>query len=190
MTNTFSATDRVVKKRKRPGGTTPAAKRARKDYFGAAISKDIAIPVVVDAYNYAMNGADTKNQLRSSFSVSGRHIKWNKALFDWILDMAIIHAYMIWRQRRQYNDRSHDLRRAFNKQLIQSMLTGDQAHEQRQYYAPRRCTDISCQPAALAIHNRIVGKRTRQYCMDCNIVLCNEHGCWESYHTDPQAKLP
>jgi hypothetical protein len=68
MTTVYDLTKTVIRLRKRPAPTSTNARIVR-PVFGEEIEKELLILRVIDDYNYYMNGVDTANQLRQTFTI-------------------------------------------------------------------------------------------------------------------------
>ena len=121
ITTADSPDDLVIRTRKRPAATSTNAAIVR-PVFGDEYTKDLAIPNLIDAYNHHMGGVDIANQLRASYSAHNRRQKryW-KALFLWLLDLAVTNSYLIsqWPRPRKPESREH---RRFMDELAKSLM--------------------------------------------------------------------
>jgi len=95
MTSGYRPGDLVVRSRKRPAETSTNAAIVR-PVFGEEYTKDLAIPRLIDDYNHHMGGVDIANQLRVNYTTHTRRQKryW-KAIFLWLLDLAITNSYLL-----------------------------------------------------------------------------------------------
>jgi len=117
ITTAYKPEDLVLRNRKRPAETSTNAAIVR-PVFGDSYTKELAIPRLIDAYNHHMGGVDIANQLRANYSTHTRRQKrhW-KALFLWLLDLAITNAYLL--SPRETGSRAH---RKFLDDLAKSLM--------------------------------------------------------------------
>ena len=54
-------------------------------------------PVVVDRYNQHMGGVDKADQYSAYYSFSKRSVKWWKKLMFWLLEVAIVNSYILYK---------------------------------------------------------------------------------------------
>ena len=54
-------------------------------------------PVVVDRYNYSMNGVDRADQYTVYYSFIRKSKKWWKKLFFWLLETTVVNSYILYR---------------------------------------------------------------------------------------------
>ena len=76
---------------------------------------------MIHNYNLYMIGVDKLDQLMSYYSFLHKSIKWWRKVFFWVLEVAVINAYIInkvWAMRRGQKPMSH---RAFCRRLIESL---------------------------------------------------------------------
>jgi hypothetical protein len=66
--------------------------------FGNEPRKDLAIPTFIDDYNHFMGGVDIADQLRAYYSTQRIALRSWYPLFFWLLDTAILNAYLIGKQ--------------------------------------------------------------------------------------------
>ena len=66
--------------------------------FGDEARKELPIPVFIDDYNHYMGGVDIADQLRSYYSTQRTSLRCWYPLFFWILDTAILNAYLVGKQ--------------------------------------------------------------------------------------------
>ena len=54
-------------------------------------------PVVVDRYNHSMNGVDRADQFTVYYSFVRRSIKWWRKVFFWLMEVAVVNSYILYR---------------------------------------------------------------------------------------------
>ena len=55
-------------------------------------------PVVIDDYNQHMLGVDKLDQFASYYSFLHKSVKWWRKVFFWMLEVAVINAYIIYKK--------------------------------------------------------------------------------------------
>ena len=87
----------IIRSRRRPQITSTNGPLVRK-VFGEDVRKDLEIPTFIDDYHHFMGGVDIADQLRAYYSTQRISLRsWNP-LFFWMLDTAILNAYLVGRQ--------------------------------------------------------------------------------------------
>src|SRR5689334_13276849 len=94
------------------------------EVFGDQPQKVIDIPVVIDVYNYNMNGIDTADQLKKCYST---HItvlwSWfSLFFFFWLLDTIIINSYLAYKRKDLINNKIPH--KEFRLDTVWSLLEG------------------------------------------------------------------
>ena len=100
IVHVVSHSDTVDRLRRRPRLTSTNGPRVR-EVFGSQARKVLAIPRIIDDYNWHMGGVDVADQLRSSFS---SHIPSQRTwmpLFFWLLDTSATKSSVINRQEME-----------------------------------------------------------------------------------------
>jgi hypothetical protein len=87
----------------------------------------LPIPGAIDGYNYHMDGVDIADQLRAGFLTQRRLVKPWRALFHWLLDTTIIHAFRFSERQRKAKlgsgkDKVRSAHRAFREALASELL--------------------------------------------------------------------
>ena len=85
---------------------------------------DLPIPLIIDNYNFNMNGVNRADQLRASIEC---HRKGNRnwlPLLWWLLDSVKVNAYLLYKY--QYKEKEGD----FHPDLFKKMLTHRQFQEE------------------------------------------------------------
>ena len=59
---------------------------------------DVSKPVVVDLYNNEMNGVDVADQLTVFYSFICKTRKWWRKTFFWLLEVAMMNSYLLYKQ--------------------------------------------------------------------------------------------
>ncbi len=147
------------------------------------------VPIVVQAYNAGRSGVDTIDQLQGYYATGRRSRKWWPRLAWWLIDMAIINAYKLFKLKNRSELSSIQFRQQLMHELAseirqplsditnkrrRSTNNNNQQHWPKQMESPHDC--IYCSDR----QNRRI--RTRIQCKLCNVYLCLEP-CFELYHT-------
>ena len=161
-------------------------------------------PVMIHDYNIYMLGVDKLDQLMSYYSFLHKSIKWWRKIFFWILEVAVINSYIIYKSlalQRGERPMSH---LAFRRKLILSLSepirssviprrrsgtrVADNVERLRptQHFLQKEAKRRDC----MVCSNREEGGTrhlTRFVCGTCSEkpALCPS-GCFEAYHTHRQ----
>jgi hypothetical protein len=84
----------IIRSRRRPQITSTNGPLVRK-VFGSEPRKNLPIPIFIDDYNHFMGGVDIADQFRTYYSTQRISLRSWYPLFFWILDTAILNAYLI-----------------------------------------------------------------------------------------------
>jgi hypothetical protein len=178
----------IIRSRRRPQSTSTNGSTVRK-IFGDQARKDLPIPVFIDDYNHYMGGVDIADQLRSYYSTQRIFLYCWFSLFFWILDSAILNAYLLGKKLHgssyiEYKDFREVLWSTMFKysknvyiqrKLDQSLRTHPQAHSQKDLQAHLQ-TDSLADPQAdpqadlQAVKHRLISSKKRARCINCQIV--------------------
>ena len=158
----------------------------------------VSKPAVVNAYNHSMNGVDTSDQLTVFYSFVRKTRKWWRKLFLYLLEVALVNSYLIYRQTIP-QARSHLVyRRVIVEQLAK--LSIQQAPARIGPGAPRRPDNNVLQrldrkqhflrkattPRDCVVCSKRQEKRHRSlyFCSTCTNTpyLCPDT-CFQRYHT-------
>ena len=82
----------MVNRRRRRPRTTATSAKATRAVFGDRVVIILPIPDFIDLYNHCMNGVDKADQLRSYYFTQRIHRKGWKALWHFLLDVAITNS--------------------------------------------------------------------------------------------------
>ena len=136
-----------------------------------------------------MGGNDAGDSLRSRISTHQLSKKWWKALFFFVIDLALVATFKI-KQKIDGKGKSYTIRRAVTN-LIEQMIFPFQIQRKKRKVLSTT-PQISHLPVKLEKHRRCVncyntkvGKERRKmsamWCPDCDITLCLN--CYSDYHT-------
>ena len=78
-------------------------------------------PVVVQDYNIHMLGVDKLDQLMSYYSFLHKSVKWWRKVFFWILEVAVINAYIVYKELALKREERPMTHLAFWRYLIDSL---------------------------------------------------------------------
>ena len=113
----------IERSRRRPKYSSTNGRMVRW-IFGDNARMDLPIPLIIDNYNFNMNGVDRADQLRASIEC---HRKGNRnwlPLLWWLLDSVKVNAYLLYKY--QYKEKEGD----FHPDLPKKMLTHRQFQEE------------------------------------------------------------
>jgi Transposase IS4 len=126
----------IWRPRKRPSPTSTNARIIR-PVFGDETSKWLAIPLVIDRYNYHMNGVDRYNQLRKNMTIHRKYERrtWRPQWY-FAFDTCCVNSYLIWKGNEvDLGNREH---RRFQEEHSQILLNW--SYEKKQIIQNRRHT--------------------------------------------------
>ena len=165
-------------------------------------TEEILKPKMIDEYNTYMGGVDKSDQLLSYYGFNHRTIKWWKRAAFHLLDLAIVNAYILYRQSQQDKYLTHEqFRLKLAKQLLltsgidTTMNPGSSLSQRRTSLPPQaRLTErhfpskLPKQLDCCVCSDRKKKRKCTSYCCEkCDVALCVVP-CFELYHTkvDPQ----
>ena len=103
--------------------------------------------MIVD-YNEHMLGVDKLDQMMSYYSFLHKTIKWWRKVFFWVLEVATVNAYILYKvlaQKRGERPMSH---LAFRRKLILSL-----SEPIRSSVTPRACPDLLAAPRGFSLYH-------------------------------------
>ena len=119
-TTVATGKESVLRERRRPAATATNARTSRA-VFGEDVTKDPCIPQFIDAYNHFMNGINLADQLRSYYNTQKTYRKMWKPLWHFLLDVAIVNAFIIYASNPQQPwrpYRKNHLHGQFRRELV------------------------------------------------------------------------
>ena len=176
--------------------------------------EQIEKPLAVAEYNRYMGGVDRADQLLSYYGYSHRTIKWWKRAFFFLLDKAVVNAYLLYTDTHP-NKRGRVTHARFRitlaKELLESagILVDQNSPQQERHPTPHNPAarlqerhfpsaigrTAADRPIQLDCHvcskRRGRGRKTTTYkCKECSLPMCVVP-CFELWHTkaDPQRYL-
>ena len=78
-------------------------------------------PTVVADYNLYMLGVDKLDQMMSYYSFLHKSVKWWRKVFFWLLEVAVVNAYIIYKEEARRRGATPITHLAFRRRLIQSL---------------------------------------------------------------------
>ena len=201
----------ITRSRRRPQITSTNGALVRK-VFGEDVRKDLPIPLFIDDYNHFMGGVDIADQLRSYYTTQRITFRTWYPLFFWILDTAILNAYLIGRQLygKAYMDHKsfrlalwtslfHYSQQVFSDRKLAEFHSNRpkprEGLEHRWVPLSKRTYCYCCRMVYSSTKKRkfgdeisingVVRKRAAQTlwaCDTCNVPICTESECWDYYH--------
>jgi hypothetical protein len=61
----------------------------------------VACPLAISEYNRTMGGVDRFDQLRERYAIGRRSIKWWHRIFYWLIDLAVINSFILYKISRK-----------------------------------------------------------------------------------------
>ncbi|XP_053388758.1 piggyBac transposable element-derived protein 4-like [Mercenaria mercenaria] len=174
--------------------TTPRTTVQRRQKDGS--QKDVSCPESVRNYTKYMNGVDHADQLRAMYSLARKSAKWWKYLFWFLVDLAIVGAYILMKESPNHQQKTRtgkpkpltqlDFRKKLAKQLIGDFM---QKRKRDVLKENIQLQGRICWPANLGKRRTCKmcsknGKRreTQYGCEGCGVNLCVE--CYKPYHVE------
>ena len=128
-------------------------------------------PLVVQDYNLNMLGVDKLDQLMSYYSFLHKTVKWWRKVFFWILEVAVINAYIIYKDLAVQRGERPKSQLAFRRQLITSLSE------------PIRSSAVSRRRSGTRLHDNVERLRPTQHFLqkgtkrrDCMVCSDREEG--------------
>ena len=155
--------------------------------------KEVPCPLAVKNYNMFMNGVDHADQLRSTYNISRKCLKWWKYLFNFLVDISIVNAYLLMRESA-----NHQLVTKNNRprQMTQLEFRMKLAHQLLGNFHGKRKRTAELRPVLQPNNHyleKLPKKRTCKWCSQnkirkeritgcgqCQVNLCS--GCFRPYH--------
>ena len=194
--------DRVEKPRVRPS-LSVRDNKAIKNAFGDHRVATISIPKIINDYNHLMNGVDLADQRRSYFSNQHRVKRNWMPLFRFLIDVAIVNSYLIFKKNNPIDHRD------FRASVVRAILT-KHPHPPSIVFIPplkRRYVTAETTRSEIPQRNEVGGHlpivadtrgvcyacriqgleppgKTQMMCRKCNVHLCikREKNCFLSFH--------
>lgn len=180
ITNYFSPKDTTIVMRKNKDGTR----------------QKVSCPRVVAEYNRIMGGVDRFDQLHERYSVGRRSTKWWHRILYYLIDMAIVNAFILRNVSRRIKTDQLSFRINLARQLISGFTSKKRRNKPVVFLANKgavpdevRLTGVgSHMPNQLATYRRcrlcstkVAEKRTRFICSGCQVPLCIQP-CFKKFH--------
>jgi hypothetical protein len=169
--------------------TTHMSPKETKKVIRKGQSKKEKVPSVVLDYNQFKGGVDTVDQLRDSYSIGRKSLKWWPRLAWWCIDMCIVNAYSLHCMNNsnqithlQFRERlMHQLVEKYSqpssdrgKKRQRSQSSNETQHWPKHVEEQGRCW--------YCWHVKKVRTQPRCQCDSCNVYLCMDP-CFKLYHT-------
>jgi Transposase IS4 len=169
--------------------TSPAETTSieRKSKNGSTVQR--SVPTAVADYNKYRSGVDTVDQLHANYSIGRKSKKWWPRLVWWLIDMCIINAYSLYRQRQQVKISQLEFREQLMQQLVEQYHQercrrgrpphSPREYQQRAHWPQHTAIKLDCVYCSREPNQR---KRSSFQCKSCHVQLCVDP-CFELYHT-------
>jgi Transposase IS4 len=164
------------------------SKIKRRDADGE--QKEVPCPAAIVSYQQHMRGVDVLSQIQQYYAIGRRVWKWWHTLMWWLIDMAIINAWILYNQKYVESPMSHkSFRLAIIDQLLRYGTEEDQkrpSHKRRTaptaVHWPRKSnTEKECVECRTQSVRGRHGTRTRVVCAECGQHVCIVGTCWEKH---------
>lgn len=100
-----------------PRQTTTVQRRLRN-----GTKLDVHCPKVVETYNKYMGGVDRFDQMLERYAIGRRSIKWWHRIFYYLLDMAVVNSFVLWKLNRPDKEKCSQL--TFRLKLARQLVNG------------------------------------------------------------------
>ena len=160
---------------------------------------NVVCPIALKNYTAHMNGVDRADQLRSSYSISKKALRWWKYLFWFMIDVSICNGYILMKTSPNHVLKTKNGRERVRTQLEFRMQL---AHQLFGTYMGKRKRDRIVEPHTAGLHHWPIQmkKRTCKQCSktkkrrevqtgceQCDVNLCTP--CFKPYHKEKHAEL-
>ena len=152
----------MVNYRRRRPRTTVTSAKATCAVFGDCVVIILPIPDFINLYNYCMNGVDKAKQLWSYYFTQRIYRKGWKALWHFLLDVAIMNSYKLYLHAPNHRDAHHD-HKHFRKALVTALLCS----AERTYIKSLFNTALLIKAVNPLANKYIIGKCQLGYCKAC-----------------------
>ncbi|PWW72812.1 hypothetical protein C7212DRAFT_52859, partial [Tuber magnatum] len=88
-------TNFVNRERKKPRTTSTNATITCRAFAPGCQNEILPIPLIIDDYNYNVNGVDRADQVRASYPTQLKALRNWLPLFFWILDTSIVNSFLL-----------------------------------------------------------------------------------------------
>lgn len=152
-------------------------------------------PAIAVDYNEFMGATDNFNHLTQTVTCRRRgQDRWTTKYIEWMIDVAHVNSYLIWRSNPDNEDKNNEGTRPFTQILIQQLIeVPEKPHTRYQIDRPLRCAYTNCTPRPYK-KRKVLGEvanppakrrtaTTLYKCAQCNVALCNKPACWDAYHS-------
>lgn len=137
------------------------------------------VPKVLDEYNMKARGVDRSNQLSLEFSHPHKSTKWWKVLFDYILQVCMANAFIIY---THYHPKTNH--KSFILGIIEGLLKQPMKKKTKIFHLPEYLDPDMKSMKRLTCKN--CNKLSQFWCKECSTAswkcsLCMPE-CWKAYH--------
>lgn len=157
--------------------------------------KNVTCPNSVKLYNSYMNGVDHADQLRSTYNIARKSLKWWKYLFLFLYDVCIVNAYILMRESPNHALKTKNNRSRTRTQLEFRMKLAHQLIGNFSIKRKRKPEFIVSQamehhwPSTMPKKRKCrqctksgVRREPLSGCTQCNVNLCSD--CFKPYHLE------
>ncbi|XP_057183540.1 piggyBac transposable element-derived protein 4-like [Triplophysa rosa] len=166
------------------GGDT--VQRRVKDADGHWVLKNISAPPAVKEYNRFMGGVDLSDSLINYYKVIHKTQRWYKTLFYHFMDIAIVNAFLLYKDLTKGKGEIPMHQKAFRETLVEELAAA--AKIPAPSSTPR---SKHHKPVHITAHSTMGRLRCRQCqaktpvkCSSCDIPLCfvPNRDCYNEWH--------
>lgn len=79
---------------------------------------EVTQPRAIHDYNQCMNGVDRSDQLIAAHNVNKKCYRWWKTLFFHIIDIAVVHGFLLFQSYKAEHEDNEDLRRSRSYSVV------------------------------------------------------------------------
>ena len=160
---------------------------------------EVSCPIAIAKYNKVMGGVDRFDQFRERYAIGRRSLKWWHRIFFYLIDLAIVDAFILWSVDRPNGNSCDQLN--FRLRLARQLI-GDHSTRKRKgppiaFLAHKKHVPDDVRLVGVGHHMPRVGptfrrcrlcssaaheQRTRCVCTACDVPLCTEP-CFRKFHS-------
>ena len=163
------------------------------DVFATVIRHDshgdyleIQCPMAVKFYNQYMGGVDLADNLRKTYSCSRKGIKWYFRIFYYLLDTAVVNAFILYKETKRRPDMTQkEFRLILAEEMIEiacfRTAVGRHSTREKERYTGRHFPEYF-QNKSKYCRAKGCKSRPSYRCDRCKVVLCAAP-CFRKYHS-------
>ncbi|KAI4884540.1 hypothetical protein NFI96_026632 [Prochilodus magdalenae] len=166
--------------------------RRQRQANGTWEAREFHLPAPVKAYNKYMGGVDLSDQRLQNYTTRRKTYRWYKTFFFHFLDMAVVNAYLLYREQCEGKSRKAVSHLDFRKKLCEELC------DVKQNTAPSKIVQMEHELERIQGGRRVCrqcrleGRRsdTSWQCVRCDTPLCGSaaKNCFRKWHIPSPVK--